>query len=126
MYELHELSKLSKYHDFFVNYTGMLNRHKRLIPIDVTELVENTREVLDNLEASDVPNVRGYAVTFGALIRAIETNNEVSEEDLMQQKVNQRISFTFRLLRLLNKTHELAVKDTEQQEAREKINWRSI
>jgi hypothetical protein len=123
---MQELDELSKHHSFFIGYVDILNRHKRLIHVDVSELVESTEELRMKLEASmlEGSHAEMYGVIFGALLRAIETNNAMTQEEVFtQHKVSKRISFTFRLLRLLTKVHGLAVK---QEEERKHAEWRNV
>lgn len=105
---MREIEILSEYHAFFVEYVELLNRHKRLVKVEVDEIRETTADTFRELKEHENVYVRFYGIVFEALLRAIETNNEA--EGLTQHnqhKVNQRISYTFRLLRILTKEKEM-------------------
>jgi Ni,Fe-hydrogenase maturation factor len=128
---MRELDELSWHHSFFIGYVDILNRHKRLIHVDVSELVESTGEVRKKLEATELEGSHAelYGVIFEALLRAIETNNAMTQEEVLaQHKISKRISFTFRLLRLLTKVHGLAIKqekEWKQFENDQNAEWRN-
>ncbi|MCM3732743.1 hypothetical protein M3196_13900 [Fictibacillus nanhaiensis] len=103
------MHELSKHHEWMYGYLELINKHQRLIEVDIAEIVDATKKPLEALEQqpTDTPE-HIYGAVFGALLRAIELNNSMSRnhaEELTGYKVSQRISFTFRLLRLLDKTY---------------------
>lgn len=102
--------QISKHHDWLYGYVEIINKHQRLIEVDINELIEATKEPLEALEQQPADtHEHMYGALYGALLRAIELNNAMSRdhaEELTGYKVSQRISFTYRLLRLVTKTYE--------------------
>ncbi|MFC7062749.1 hypothetical protein [Halobacillus seohaensis] len=108
---MHELATLAQHHSFFTDYVRLIHKHNRLLPLDVSELKASTHEIIDELKQSGASEVKTYAGIFVGMIVCIEQNNELAQGDVTPWQVNQRVQRSFRILRLVNRSYEIAASE---------------
>lgn len=108
-----------RYMPYFTEYVQLIHKHSRLIVVDITPIIEKESAKLDVL--GDDTNASTFASVFQGMLKTIEQNNALSEAANMQT-VDERISWSFQMLRILDKVPSQYEYDAMQDEARREEN----
>ena len=103
-----------RYMPYFTEYVQLIHKHSRLIVVDVAPIIEKESGKLDVLEGDS--NASTFSSVFQGMLKTIEQNNALSEADM--QKVDERISWSFQMLRILDKVPSQHEYNAMRHEAR--------
>ena len=103
------------YMPYFTEYVQLIHKHSRLIVVDVAPILEKESAKLDVLEGDH--NASTFSSVFQGMLKTIEHNNALSEAADMQT-VDERIGWSFQMLRILDKVPSQHEYNAMRHEAR--------